>query len=116
MKGKKKTKRNYEKEKQWQNKKYKKFGFSIKKEDGEKFIEILKEQDKTPLTWFKEQITLITTTVENKNTITVNENNTTTVVETKEERRRRLDRERKKRKRAEKRATLSLKTNQQVDF
>ena len=92
-------KRNITKEAQWQKEKYKKFGFSIDRMKGEKFVEVLKQIDKTPLEWFKEQVenyimldsenttvvnddTTVNTTVVNDDTtvLTTVVNNNTTVV------------------------------------
>ena len=48
--------RNFVNEARWQKEKYKKFGFTIDRKKGERFVETLERIGKTPLEWFKEQV------------------------------------------------------------
>jgi len=53
------AKRNMVKEAKWQKEKYRKFGFTVDKEQGNLFEEVLKKRGITPLKWFKHQMQTI---------------------------------------------------------
>jgi len=81
--------RNYANERQWQKEKYKKFGFTVDKELGERLVESCRSIGITPLQWFKERISYMvvvdddTTAVsgENEAATVVSENDTAVVVD-----------------------------------
>ena len=72
--------RNIAKEAQWQKEKYKKFGFSIDRVKGEKFVEALEQIDKTPLEWFKEQVESYITTGSDNTTVVKDDTTVNTTV------------------------------------
>ena len=71
--------RNYANERQWQKEKYKKFGFTVDRELGERLVESCRSIGITPLQWFKERISYMVV-VDDNTTVVDDVSETATVV------------------------------------